>query len=286
MRKYGSIIIIFIIGLSIFMYPIVSNILMKGTSAKVINEYTNDVKNLSENELDEIEKEAAVFNKELAKKNITYIDPFDEAQNDESRSSVYSALNIGESIGSIEIPKLELESPIYEGTSDEALNRGIGHLSNSSLPVGGESTHTILSGHRGMPSAEMFRHLDKLEIGDTFYIHTLNKVLAYKIREIRVVLPYETEDLVINQNEDLATLVTCDPYMINTHRMLVTGERVFEKELEKAGDETEKPRESGKEIQSPFIKPIIFILAIVIGLFLLWILWKRRKKKKKQQRDE
>ena len=116
--------------------------------------------------------------------------------------------------------------PIYQGTTEEVLSRGIGQLNETSLPVGGENTHTVLTGHRGLPSALMFTHLDKIEKKDIFYIHTLDKVLAYQVDQIKVVLPNETEDLLVVQGQDYATLITCTPYGVNTHRLLVRGHRV------------------------------------------------------------
>lgn len=136
-------------------------------------------------------------------------------------------------MGYIEISKINIKLPIYQGTSEEVLSRGVGHLDYSSLPVGGENTHTILTGHRGLPSAKLFTDLDKLSEGDRFYIHSLDKVLAYKVDQIKVVLPHETDDLKIVGNKDYITLITCTPYGVNTNRLLVRGERVEFNEKEK-----------------------------------------------------
>lgn len=136
-------------------------------------------------------------------------------------------------MGYIEISKINIKLPIYQGTSEEVLSRGVGHLDYSSLPVGGENTHTILTGHRGLPSAKLFTDLDKLSEGDRFYIHSLDKVLAYKVDQIKVVLPHETDDLKIVENKDYITLITCTPYGVNTNRLLVRGERVEFNEKEK-----------------------------------------------------
>ena len=135
-------------------------------------------------------------------------------------------LNIGDVMGYVEIPKINVNLPIYQGTTEEVLSRGVGQLNESSLPVGGENTHTVLTGHRGLPSALMFTHLDKVEQNDIFYIHSLDKILAYKVDQIKVVLPNETEDLLVVQGQDYATLITCTPYGVNTHRLLVRGHRV------------------------------------------------------------
>lgn len=149
------------------------------------------------------------------------------------------ALNLGDVMGYIEISKINIKLPIYQGTSEEVLSRGIGHLDFSSLPIGGENTHTILTGHRGLPSAKLFTDLDKLSKGDLFYIHSLDKVLAYKVDQIKVVLPHETDDLQIVENKDYTTLITCTPYGVNTNRLLVRGERVELNEKEKQKVSTE-----------------------------------------------
>lgn len=142
-------------------------------------------------------------------------------------------------MGYIEISKINIKLPIYQGTSEEVLSRGVGHLDYSSLPVGGENTHTILTGHRGLPSAKLFTDLDKLSEGDRFYIHSLDKVLAYKVDQIKIVLPHETDDLQIVENKDYTTLITCTPYGVNTNRLLVRGERVEFDQEEKQGMSTE-----------------------------------------------
>lgn len=142
-------------------------------------------------------------------------------------------------MGYIEISKINIKLPIYQGTTEEVLSRGVGHLDYSSLPVGGENTHTILTGHRGLPSAKLFTDLDKLSEGDRFYVHSLDKVLAYKVDQIKVVLPHETDDLQIVENKDYTTLITCTPYGVNTNRLLVRGERVEFNQEEKQGMSTE-----------------------------------------------
>ncbi len=169
-------------------------------------------------------------------------------------------------MGYIEISKINIKLPIYQGTSEEVLSRGVGHLDYSSLPVGGENTHTILTGHRGLPSAKLFTDLDKLSEGDLFYIHSLDKVLAYKVDQIKVVLPYETDDLKIVENKDYVTLITCTPYGVNTNRLLVRGERVEFNEKEK-----QKMR---KEIFM-FNKWTVVVLILLLCVFLV-VIYKKK----------
>lgn len=167
-------------------------------------------------------KEAAKkYNEQLS--NVVSVD--DENENNEQGESYADLLNIGESLGYITIPKIDVNLPIYNGTSQDVLSKGVGHMEQSSYPLGGESTHCVLTGHRGLPSAVLFTDLDKLEIGDEFYLHVLDEILAYKVDQIKVVEPNEFGDLEIIDGKDYCTLVTCTPYAINSHRLLVRGER-------------------------------------------------------------
>lgn len=174
-------------------------------------------------------------------------------------------------MGYIEIPTIDVKLPIYAGTSENVLSRGVGHINASSLPVGGESTHAVLTGHRGLPSALLFTDLDKVKKGDTFYIHSLNKVLAYKVDQIKVVLPNETNDLLVVKNKDYVTLVTCTPYGVNTHRLIVRGERIpFEV----------KEKEAVVAQVNPFVVEkwmigIVIVLLFFIGMFLYFKVKKR-----------
>lgn len=194
-------------------------------------------------------------------------------------------------MGYLEIPSISVLLPIYEGTSDAVLEKGVGHFEDSSLPIGGESTHTVLTGHRGLPSAKLFTDLDKMGEGDTFMIHTSGKNLTYKVTDIRTVLPYETESLAVVEGEDLATLVTCTPYGVNTHRLLVTGKRQTEE-----GDaeyEDWNPgsfliaQDSERNRRKGLVKPFLILMAAVLiviggGIRIIWIWtvdWPREKRR-------
>ncbi|KAA0773957.1 UNVERIFIED_ORG: sortase A [Bacillus proteolyticus] len=222
---------IFLFGLGIFLYPTISNWLATRAHYSEVSSYDKKIKALHKQEIERREKEAAEYNKQVQTSMKTFADPFSE---EKSNHQAYAdALNLGDVMGYIEISKINIKLPIYQGTSEEVLSRGVGHLDYSSLPVGGENTHTILTGHRGLPSAKLFTDLDKLSEGDRFYIHSLDKVLAYKVDQIKVVLPHETDDLKIVENKDYITLITCTPYGVNTNRLLVRGERVEFNEKEK-----------------------------------------------------
>ncbi|QDQ08969.1 class C sortase [Bacillus sp. BD59S] len=228
---------IFLFGLGIFLYPTISNWLATRAHYSEVSSYDKKIKALQKKELERREKEAAEYNKQVQTSVKTFADPFSE---EKSNHQAYAdALNLGDVMGYIEISKINIKLPIYQGTSEEVLSRGVGHLDYSSLPVGGENTHTILTGHRGLPSAKLFTDLDKLSEGDRFYIHSLDKVLAYKVDQIKIVLPHETDDLQIVENKDYTTLITCTPYGVNTNRLLVRGERVEFDQEEKQGMSTE-----------------------------------------------
>ncbi|EMI9089811.1 MULTISPECIES: class C sortase [Bacillus] len=228
---------IFLFGLGIFLYPTISNWLATRAHYSEISSYDKKIKSLQKKEVERREKEAAEYNKQVQTSTKTFADPFSEEKS--NHQSYADALNLGDVMGYIEISKINIKLPIYQGTTEEVLSRGVGHLDYSSLPVGGENTHTILTGHRGLPSAKLFTDLDKLSEGDRFYVHSLDKVLAYKVDQIKVVLPHETDDLQIVENKDYTTLITCTPYGVNTNRLLVRGERVEFNQEEKQGMSTE-----------------------------------------------
>ena len=228
---------IFLLGLGIFLYPTISNWLATRVHYSEISSYDKKIKALKKKEIERREKEAAEYNKQVQTTKKTFADPFAEEKN--NQEAYADALNLGDAMGYIEISKINIKLPIYQGTSEEVLSRGVGHLDHSSLPVGGKNTHAILTGHRGLPSAKLFTDLDKLSEGDFFYIHSLDKVLAYRVDQIKVVLPHETDDLQIVENQDYTTLITCTPYGVNTNRLLVRGERVAFNQKEKQEISTE-----------------------------------------------
>ncbi|MGK8833556.1 class C sortase [Bacillus paranthracis] len=265
---------IFVLGLGIFLYPTISNWLATRTHYSQISSYDAKVKALQKEELERREQEAKEYNKNVQNSNQTFADPFAEKEKQTGKSYA-DALNIGDVMGYVEIPKIKVKLPIYQGTSEEVLSRGVGHLDKSSLPVGGKGTHTVLTGHRGLPSALLFTDLDKMKESDIFYIHSLDKVLAYQIDQIKVVLPSETEDLLIVNDQEYATLLTCTPYGVNTHRLLVRGHRV---PYEATGNE--KPSENRSEF--PIVEKwgIIVVIGILIMSVFLFLMRRRKKKLK------
>lgn len=222
-------VLMFVTGLGIAGYPIISNMLYERNATQVVENYDDTVKEMDQEEIDAVKEAAKNYNEQLQSAIVR-----DENGEAEGEGESYVDLTgVGESIGYITIPKIDAELPIYEGSSAEVLQKGIGHMEQSSYPIGGEGTHSVLTGHRGLPDAELFTRLDELEVGDKFYLHVLDEILAYQVDQIKVVEPNETGDLDIIPGGDYCTLVTCTPYAINTHRLLVRGVRTaYNGELE------------------------------------------------------
>lgn len=271
--------IIFVVGVFAFAYPLVSSLINLQTQTQVISNYQREM----EQELDEAERqrlqdEAERYNEFVAGLEGNVTDEVTDEEKEAVEVVYMGVLSTGEAIGYVEIPKIDINIPIYRGASDEVLDRGIGHLERSSLPVGGESTHSVLSGHRGLPQARMFRDLGLIEMGDVFFINSLGDTLAYKVESIQVVLPHEVESLRIQEGRDLCTLVTCDPYMINSHRLLVTGYRVdYDPQL--------IDQEKQKEI-SFFEKYIEYFIIVAFFLLLALIVWLIRASFRKKNKQE
>ena len=226
--KKGLFMILFIIGLSIFLYPIVSNLFATTAHQSIIKDYNETIEKTDKARLNQEKEKVDQHNKELASSNMDYVDPFSEDNLKEESGAVsyYDALNLGPIIASVEIPIINVNLPIYHGSSEGVLSKGAGHMENSSLPSGEPGTHSVITAHRGIPTSKMFRDLNDIKIGDQFYIHVLDEILAYEVDTINTVLPSETDWLKMEENVNQMTLLTCDPYMINTHRLLVTGHRI------------------------------------------------------------
>lgn len=270
---------LFFSGLCITLYPFISNLLIQSNATKVVETYSNEVAQLDQEEIDVAKEAMRQYNEQLS-------DAVISSQNQEVGTSYLDLIDVGESIGFIEIPKIEVLLPIYRGTSPDALLKGIGHIQQSSFPTGGPGTHSVLTGHRGLPSAELFTNLDKLEEGDLFYLHILDEILAYRVDQILVVLPEETEALNIVEGMDYCTLVTCTPYAINTHRLLVRGVRTEYIPPEEEA-EGEKPLQYTQHQSASFTKRlvdvwpwIILSLIIMAGVetFIFWQIIKRKRK--------
>ena len=211
-----------IIGLGIVSYPTVSNWWNEIHSSQMISTYARHIEEIDEDQLSTMLAAAAEYNRHIPERNVLY------AMTSQEKRLYGNMLKLDESglMGYIDIPKINVHIPIYHGTSDDVLQKAIGHIEWSSLPVGGKGSHAVLSGHRGLPKARLFTDLDKLKEGDEFTITILNRSMKYRVDQIRTVLPSELSDLTIVDGEDYCTLVTCTPYGVNTHRYLVRGKRI------------------------------------------------------------
>ena len=278
-RKHIStifIILIFLAGLGFISYPTVSNLWNQAHQSRAIATYSKQVEKLDDSENKKMLKAARKYNKSLLKKSDHWKLSKKEKKKYESLLDV-SGTGI---MGYIEVPKIDCSLPIYHGTDEGALQIALGHLEGSSLPVGGKSTHCVLSGHRGLPSARLFTDLDQMEEGDIFILNILGRKLAYEVDQIRVVLPEEMSDLEIEEGKDLCTLVTCTPYGINTHRLLVRGHRT--EYVEK------KVAEEKKEVQTKKTDIRLMIAGgagvLMLLIIIIVIVIKRRRKRRNQQR--
>ena len=224
MRRHKTVIFLtlgFLVGICVLLYPAFSDFWNSKTQSRAITDYESVLDNLDENEYSAIFERAHAYNKALYETNYPLMDY-------KNVPGYYDTLRITDNdmIGYLKIDRIGVELPIYHGTSDDVLNRGVGHLEGSSLPIGGENTHSIMSAHRGLPSSKLFTDLDRMEKGDTFQIIVLDQVLTYQVDFIKIIEPTDVTDLQIIEGGDYCTLFTCTPYGINTHRLLVRGVRI------------------------------------------------------------
>lgn len=219
-------IIFIILGVGIFLYPSISNYLAEKNHIDIIRNYDDLIVKIDEEKINEEKEKAKIYNENLSGDPVH--DPFVIGSGYALPENYKEVLNVGDDgvMGYVEIPKISVYLPIYHGTSDDVLEKGVGHIQNTSVPIGGKSAHSVLTGHTGLPNAELFTRLDELGIGDIFYIHVLDDVLTYKVFETKVILPDKIDELQILNGKDYITLVTCTPYGVNSHRLLVKAERV------------------------------------------------------------
>lgn len=274
-RKHIStifIILIFLVGLGFISYPTVSNLWNQAHQSRAIATYSKQVEKLDDSENKKMLKAARKYNKSLLKKS----DHWKLSKKDKKKYESLLDVSGTGIMGYIEVPKIDCSLPIYHGTDEGALQIAIGHLEGSSLPVGGKSTHCVLSGHRALPSARLFTDLDQMEKGDIFILNILGRKLAYEVDQIKVVLPEEMSDLEIEEGKDLCTLVTCTPYGINTHRLLVRGHRT--EYVEKKVEEEQKEVQTKKTDIRLMIAGGAGVLVLLIIIIVIVI--KRRRKRR------
>lgn len=257
-------ILIFLVGVLIAVYPFISQKYYEIESNNQILDYIEKVDELEDKEIDRKLKLAKIYNDMLDISKLA--DPYSEEEKDEALSEYANMLKVQEKIGFVEIPKIEQNLPIYAGTSESILQKGVGQLEGASLPIGGENTHTVLTAHRGLPSAKLFTDLDKMEVGDVFYIHSLKNVLAYEVDQILTVEPTDFEPVLVVDGKDYATLLTCTPYSVNSHRLLVRGKRIeYTAPVKEPSIELRKTKAM---YQNYLYAALAFILILIILIYL------------------
>ena len=273
-------IIIFILGLAVLLYPLFSRIYYDYRGNEEGTSFRQGLDNVTSAEVEESLNLAYAYNSSLLSGENTRLgDPFSDEDKEAGLVEYARMLEVNEKLGVVTIPRINMDFPIYAGTNESVLQKGVGHLEGTSFPIGGLNTHSVLTAHRGLPENKLFTDLDKMEIEDLFFVETLAGELAYKVIEIKVIEPTEINELTINENQDLVTLLTCTPYMINSHRLLVVGER------------TEVLAEMQEELTDiswwqrllSLLNEYKWILLVLVIIVLYYLF--TRKKKKSEERE-
>lgn len=271
-------IFIFILGLGILSYPLISNWYYRIEANNQVADFKEARDLLSQEEIDRRLRLAKIYNDDLG--NVVPKDPYSEEEKHRAIENYAQMLELRTKIGTIEIPSIDVDLPIYAGTNEEILQKGCGHLEGTSLPIGGESTHTVITAHSGLPSARLFTDLEKVKLGDKFYINNIGGVLAYEVDHIDVIDPSDFSQLLVVPGKDYATLLTCTPIMINTHRLIVRGHRI-----PYVPEKDEKIRED-KGGNLGIDKRLIILLIFAIIILARFIQSKRNKKLAKKREAE
>lgn len=270
--------VVFISGFLLLCYPMISNAIQRQHQERAVATYQQGVDYGTEEERQEEISKAEEYNNMLFQSHGAIVDNLDTGiLSEENYESLLDVSGTGV-MGSIEIPKIDVDLPIYHGTSDDVLDIGVGHLEGSSLPIGGENTKCILTGHRGLPGSSLFTRLDEMEEGDLFFLDVMGETLAYKVCDITTILPEEVDSLEIEAGSDKVSLITCTPYGINTHRLVVTGERVPYEEAEYNNIMSELP--SIRELAF-MILPFALLGMVIIIKIVDW----RKSKHEKQEKN-
>ena len=262
-----------------FLYPVFSSYLAERHQARIIADYDESIQRMQAEKLEEEWKKAEEYNETLMGEPVH--DPFLEGSGMALPENYLEVLHVMDSMGFIKIPKISVSLPIYHGTDRETLEKGVGHLRQTALPIGGEGNHTVLTGHTGLPNAKLFDGLTKLAVGDHFYIQILGKTIAYEVDSVNVVKPEEVELLNPIRGEDHVTLLTCTPYGVNSHRLLVRGIRIPYQEESLAG---EQDRPQGMTLQQQLILQALLAGSAAAVILLVMIFSYRKTKKRRKTR--
>lgn len=274
-------VLLVLLAVGMTVYPLIANYVNNQYLSVVQSEYENAVKDLDSGVYDEAREAARAYNEGLNP--IRY----DKDAVEAASASYYELLDLTGSglMGYIDIPKLDLQLPIYHGTEEEVLQKGVGHLIGSSLPIGGAGCHSVLTGHSGVAGMRLFSDLDQLAPGDVFFLRVLGETLAYQVVEINTVLPYETDLLLAIPGEDLCTLVTCTPFGVNTHRLLVRGSRIPYEKAEAAAEVVERDEPVKSTWEENYRKGLMFGGDLALGVILLGLLVAFLRKKRRKRHE-
>lgn len=277
-------ILIILFGFALLSYPFISNYMFEKSAGSTIKSYEKQAKTYDQKQKEQAFRKAEEYNKDLIKSVVQLTDPFKVKKSNGETLIYNNILNIDHSgvMGYLEIPCISVNLPIYHGTDAEILERGVGHLAASSIPVGGKSTHSVLTGHTGLSSAKLFTDLTEMKKEDLFFIHVLDRTLAYKVDQISVVRPEDTRKLQIVKGKDYVTLVTCTPYGVNDHRLLVRGVRT---KYVKKQRSSIRPRNQNSQWMRTYKKAIAIGLMIVTALILLGKVFQKLHRKKTEHRQ-
>lgn len=267
-KKNWKIILIFVLGLMIAIYPIISNYYYTVENNNQVKDFQEAVSEMPSKEVLERIDLAKAYNDTLDPSRLA--DPYTEREK-KGVENYARMLEVREKIGYIDVPKINQQIPVYAGTSEDILQHACGHLEGTSLPIGGKDTHAVITAHRGLPQVKLFRDLDKMEVGDLFFFTNVKETLAYKVDQILVVEPWDFEPVLVVEGKDLMTLLTCTPYMINSHRLLVRGHRV--PYVPEVKEEIERAKFNYKSLIVPGI-----VLAVVMLIIFLYIRHRRRRR--------
>lgn len=267
-KKNWKIILIFVLGLMIAIYPIISNYYYTVENNNQVKDFQEAVSEMPDKEVLERIDLAKAYNDTLDPSRLA--DPYTEREK-KGVENYARMLEVREKIGYIDVPKINQQIPVYAGTSEDVLQHACGHLEGTSLPIGGKDTHAVITAHRGLPQVKLFRDLDKMEVGDLFFFTNVKETLAYKVDQILVVEPWDFEPVLVVEGKDLMTLLTCTPYMINSHRLLVRGHRV--PYVPEVKEEIERAKFNYKSLIVPGI-----VLAVVMLIIFLYIRHRRRRR--------
>lgn len=265
-KRMGDIFLgfLFLIGLLVLLYPTISNFYYKSLSGEAIDDFTQGKSTLNQEEIEERLGLARAYNDSLIDSTGSdIVDPYSEEEKAAGRAEYARMLEINEKMGFLRIPKMTEELPVYAGTVEEVLQKGVGHLEGTSLPVGGNNTHSVLTAHRGLPDKKLFRELDKLQVGDRFYFHNIGETLAYQVDHVEIIEPTDFEKLLVAPGHDYMTLLTCHPYMVNSHRLIVRGHRIPYVEAQEEKDL--KENQTNKMYQYLFYATLAILILVLIN---------------------